>query len=248
MICPKCGSENVQYSTKTSGGGYSTGNGCCGYMLLGPLGLLCGACGSGTETEEFWICNDCGQKFSKEKAEEIMKQENAEKQIAQNCEKYKQELTQPASYYKGQLKIAEREKADADAFYNSRFESLLDKYSNENKMVRKYNKKYCKDSRPGCVTLIIFVILGIISCIIGLVPIGVTAIIVGIVLGLISMLKESYHKYKVECLFSELDTKFKEYKERKDKAEEKVDYWKGYVSKAEYLERNDKNKNQKNPS
>ena len=240
MICPKCNSENVQFSTKTSGGGYSASDGCCGYMFLGPLGLLCGACGSETETEEFWICNNCGQKFSKEKAEEIMKQENAEKQIAQNCEKYKQELTQPASYYKGQLKIVEREKADADTFYNSRFESLLDKYSNENKMVQKYKKKYCKDSRPGWVTLIIFVILGFI----GLVPIGLPVVIGGVVLGLISILKESYRKHKVECLFSELDPKFKEYKEKKDKAEEKVDYWKEYVSKAEYVERNDKSNNQ----
>ncbi|MBQ7109058.1 MAG: hypothetical protein IJN99_01700 [Clostridia bacterium] len=243
MICPKCGSDNVQFSTKTSGGGYSAGKGFCGWLLLGPLGFLCGACGSKTSTEEFWICNNCGQKFSKEQAADIMKQVNTEKQIAHTCEKYKQELTHPASYYKGQLKIAERQKADADAFYNSRFESLLDKYSTENKMVRKYKKKYCKDSRPGCVTLIIFVILGIISCIIGLVPIGAPVIIGGIVLGLISMLKESYRKYKVECLFSELDTKFKEYKERKDKAEETVDYWKGYVSKAEYVERNDKSNN-----
>ncbi len=110
MICPKCNSENVQFATKTSGGGYGAGKGFCGWLLIGPLGLLCGACGSKTETEEFWICNNCGQKFSKEQAEEFAKQANTEKQIALTVEKYKKELTQPLSYYTGQLKIAERKK------------------------------------------------------------------------------------------------------------------------------------------
>lgn len=31
---------------------------------MGPLGLLCGACGAGSSTEEFWICHNCGNKFS----------------------------------------------------------------------------------------------------------------------------------------------------------------------------------------
>jgi len=66
--CPRCGSEHVQYATKTTGGGFSFLDSCCGYILLGPLGLLCGACGSGTNTQEFWICHDCGHKFSTERA------------------------------------------------------------------------------------------------------------------------------------------------------------------------------------
>ena len=36
--CPRCGSDSVYAHTK----GYSGGKGCCGYLLVGPLGLLCG--------------------------------------------------------------------------------------------------------------------------------------------------------------------------------------------------------------
>ena len=105
-------------------------------------------------------------------------------------------------------------------------------------MILQQKVRKCK-----CVACLDFTIIAV-----SLVPIGLPIVIGGVVLGLISMLKESYRKYKVECLFCELDPKFKEYKEKKDKAEEKVDYWKGYISKAKYVERNDKSNNQKNYS
>lgn len=67
--CPVCGSTNLQVTTEknTSGGGYNAADGCCGYMLLGPLGLLCGACGSKVKTtnKTFFVCMDCGKKFAK---------------------------------------------------------------------------------------------------------------------------------------------------------------------------------------
>ena len=65
--CPKCGAGDCQpiVETTVTGGGYSAGNGCCGYILFGPLGLLCGACGSGTKTyhNRYWVCKNCGKKF-----------------------------------------------------------------------------------------------------------------------------------------------------------------------------------------
>lgn len=64
MKCPQCGSENIQYATRSYGGGASLSKSCCGYILLGPLGLLCGMCNTGVETEEFWICKNCGYQFS----------------------------------------------------------------------------------------------------------------------------------------------------------------------------------------
>ena len=68
VTCPKCGGHNCQPMTETNvtGGGYNAGNGCCGYLLFGPLGLLCGACGSGTTTTHrtYWICRDCGRRFN----------------------------------------------------------------------------------------------------------------------------------------------------------------------------------------
>ena len=68
MKCPRCGSETCQIITesqmKTKGFGF--GKGCCGYLLVGPIGWLCGLCGMGefkTTTRHFWICNHCGNKF-----------------------------------------------------------------------------------------------------------------------------------------------------------------------------------------
>jgi len=71
IFCPKCHSYDLaktsETETKVSGGGYGFGSGCCGMILLGPIGLLCGFCGSGTKssstTRDFWKCKSCGHKF-----------------------------------------------------------------------------------------------------------------------------------------------------------------------------------------
>ncbi len=64
MKCPKCGSENVNLIYNTSKRGFKGSDACCGYILLGPLGILCGALGSGKkDTSEFWLCNNCGSRF-----------------------------------------------------------------------------------------------------------------------------------------------------------------------------------------
>lgn len=75
LHCPHCNSEELYPITSTdttistSGGGFSAGKGCLGYFLLGPLGLLCGACGSKVKTDvsnstkTYWACRTCGKKF-----------------------------------------------------------------------------------------------------------------------------------------------------------------------------------------
>lgn len=71
LICPYCGGSDchpvVKTDIKTSGGGYSFWNGCCGLILLGPAGLLCGSCGSSVKTkvrnETWWVCKKCGKEF-----------------------------------------------------------------------------------------------------------------------------------------------------------------------------------------
>lgn len=66
--CPQCGSRNcsmvIDSKTKTSS--FGLGDACCGYILFGPIGLLCGACGrdSTTKTKTYWLCGNCGKKFS----------------------------------------------------------------------------------------------------------------------------------------------------------------------------------------
>ena len=51
MKCPRCGNENcsVINETTTTGKDFSAGKGCLGALLLGPLGVLCGACGKGKQ-------------------------------------------------------------------------------------------------------------------------------------------------------------------------------------------------------
>ena len=67
MKCPKCGKENGHVITQTSteGKDFSASKGCCGALLLGPIGILCGACGKGKQinSESFWVCSNCGNKF-----------------------------------------------------------------------------------------------------------------------------------------------------------------------------------------
>ena len=62
--CPKCHSDSVQFVHETQKKGFRANDSCCGYILFGPLGLLCGAFGmNDTSTTEFWICSKCGTKF-----------------------------------------------------------------------------------------------------------------------------------------------------------------------------------------
>lgn len=71
LCCPQCGNKELQVvnetNVQTTGKNYSTGKGCLGYMLMGPLGLLCGSCGSKQKTTTtnttYWTCPKCGNKF-----------------------------------------------------------------------------------------------------------------------------------------------------------------------------------------
>ena len=67
MNCPKCNNTNLFSTTEvnTTGKDFSFGKGCCGAILLGPIGILCGACGGGKQTHSttYWICSECGYKF-----------------------------------------------------------------------------------------------------------------------------------------------------------------------------------------
>lgn len=67
VCCPKCGSNNLQVIQEqhTKGKDFKGGRACCGAILLGPIGILCGSCGKGKQlkTNNFWLCNNCGNKF-----------------------------------------------------------------------------------------------------------------------------------------------------------------------------------------
>ena len=56
ICCPKCGGTNSQAISDTHGKGASFWKLC----LCGVLGL----CGTGkTQTDHYWVCQDCGNKF-----------------------------------------------------------------------------------------------------------------------------------------------------------------------------------------
>jgi hypothetical protein len=64
MKCPKCGSESCFPISKTEMKGYGLGEGCCGYIIFGPIGLICGLCGMGEgKKTDYWKCGSCGCKF-----------------------------------------------------------------------------------------------------------------------------------------------------------------------------------------
>ena len=71
FCCPRCGNDDLQATTETNtqtqGKNYSAGQGCLGYTLAGPFGLLCGLCGAGktttTANKTYWVCSKCGKKF-----------------------------------------------------------------------------------------------------------------------------------------------------------------------------------------
>ena len=90
MKCAKCGSENIQFATRTSGSPFSASDSCCGFLLLGPLGILCGLCGSDVSTEEFWVCRDCGKKFTEA---DVKAKDKEEREAAKNYQKQKEILS-----------------------------------------------------------------------------------------------------------------------------------------------------------
>lgn len=63
--CPNCGGSNVNSMFEKNQKNYNFCNGIFGYLCMGgPLGLLCGLCGTGTKVRVYSQCGDCGARFS----------------------------------------------------------------------------------------------------------------------------------------------------------------------------------------
>lgn len=62
VSCPNCGSKQVQFITVTEGSDYDAGNGCCGLLLFGPIGLICGLVNN-KKTKTTRKCMNCGEEF-----------------------------------------------------------------------------------------------------------------------------------------------------------------------------------------
>lgn len=68
--CPHCGAPYsdcvpLVKTTFSGSGGYSLFSGCCGTVLLGPLGLLCGLRRQSfsSSNQTWWACRRCGKEF-----------------------------------------------------------------------------------------------------------------------------------------------------------------------------------------
>lgn len=249
MKCPNCGSEDIQYSSKSSGGGYSAGNGCCGYMFLGPLGLLCGACGSGTKTEEFWICKQCGHKFSnftgqvnqELDAKLAAADKKIDEMISKNTErtinKYKREInSNQFSSYRAKHQAAEYKLKTEEHLLENRFKKLLSDLPERNRLAKKYKKALNNEYPVSKVINLILILLIIASFIVGLVPVGLVLLFI-FALQLIRILTaEKRTKSKLKKQFLKTDVEYKShYKLMKEAAAEEKEMRK-YVYKIECIE------------
>lgn len=63
MMCPKCGNNNCNFIDRTTTSSFGLFKACCGFIFLGPIGILCGLCGGGTNERQYWVCNNCGNQF-----------------------------------------------------------------------------------------------------------------------------------------------------------------------------------------
>ena len=60
--CPNCDSIDVHFVTKQMGSDVSPSNACCGYILFGPIGLLCGFATDKTQ-KTVRKCLNCNHEF-----------------------------------------------------------------------------------------------------------------------------------------------------------------------------------------
>lgn len=71
LVCPNCGNHTLQATVKTdiktTGKNFSAGQGCLGYLIFGPLGILCGTCGQSQQQQStnksYFVCANCGYEF-----------------------------------------------------------------------------------------------------------------------------------------------------------------------------------------
>lgn len=235
MKCPKCGSENVQYATKTSGGGISAGDSCLGYLLLGPLGLLCGACGSGTTTEEFWVCRDCGNRFSiREGKKQVQKEKDIaekEKDTAEYYERSRAELAALPEEDRDPEKTAAAYNAalgrqgEAEAAYQKLLDGLKEKGdAMQRRYIRRINGKVW-GNLTAILAVIGFVLLFLVT------PLGIAILAVSLPLYIIYEIRQSSAKKALLAGSEEL----REAKAAADSAKQEASYYKAIIEKRAFV-------------
>ena len=230
MKCPKCGSERIQFGTNTSGGGFSFSDACCGSIILGPLGGLCGACGSDTKTEEFWICQDCGNKFSNSEGQRNQKREEQSKKILK--ENYIKEKQIRDAVVKQYGTVTEVNKTATDVLRkknetSQRYNEALEKFVAESgdKKLKKLNKKSEGGSDCYFSVLTFFLIAGIALLVLGLAPIGLILLGIALFMFLKEMWNTVFNKARVDVKFTNASPDNQKLYEEMKAAEKEYDEW-----------------------
>lgn len=199
MKCPKCGSEHVQFATTTSGGGFSFSNSCCGYILLGPLGLLCGTIGSRSQTDEFWICHDCGHEFSTEAGKaKIQSDQEQLRKAQQEKNEYEASKASLASLPENERNpetILSNYEAAREAVKNSktRYKQVLRNLAgNKDRKVRKFARRLQRNW-PNYINATVAV-LGGIFMLFGLFPVGIPLLLISLIAYIVCGLRQEKAK------------------------------------------------------
>lgn len=212
MKCPRCGSEDIQFATRTSGSLFSASDSCCGFLLLGPLGLLCGLCGSDVSTDEFWVCRNCGKKFTES---DVKVKEKEERESAKNYQRQKEILSTAGNKTHEEIEadVAKTEAEHSAAVDD--YKGLLNKFATgDDPKLRKSAKIVKRDVWSAAAWLGLSI--GLILAFAGDSEIGLLAAIVCAIYLLIHSLRSK----KAKKVLAEADPEFpKKFKATQDTAE-----------------------------
>ena len=222
--------RKIQFGTNTSGGGFSFSDACCGSIILGPLGVLCGACGSDMKTEEFWICQDCGNKFSNSEGQRNQRREEQAKQISkENYVKDKQIRDEVVKQYgtvtEANKTAAEvlRKKNETSKRYNEALELFISESGD--KKLKKLDKKSEGASDRYFSILAFFLIAGIALLVLGLAPIGLILLGIALFMFLKEMWNTVFNKARVDVKFTNASPDNQKLYEEMKAAEKEYDEW-----------------------
>ena len=236
MICPKCGSNHVQFVSNTTGSGFSAGKACCGYIIFGYIGVILGACGGNKKAKEFWICNSCGNRFSDLEAKTAMMSEEDRRKKEEKCKQYQREIDDKnITLEEVIIKIEEIESILSDV-REKRLDHLEKLMRSRNEEIRKYAKIL-----HSKLTLIPVALL-VIACLVGLIQLftnffkGLAAIVFSF-LGLYAIMR---FEKSISAKLCSLDRQFEQVESYCDYLEDEKKEWENLKEKFEYIKKHGK--------
>lgn len=235
--CPHCGSTRLQFTTTVKTQGFSAGDACCGYALLGPFGLLCGLCGAGSETKESWVCCDCGTRFTTKEAQKAVQQKL---QHEQNLVKKQQEREAQLATWRALM--------ESCPYPTNQLDTLYDQAVKEDEEKSKIFSDQCAEERKrigvwqaaiyGIGVGLLILLIGVLWFLIGLFTGGSWA--PGILFGIIGVAVIAWFGQRDDELFAQYASEeLRTLKQEKEKAAAHKDELKKYREACQGLQ-NDK--------